>query len=411
VLTLVGILGGLGVLSAELDAANWPRFRGPNGTGVAADKNIPVQFDQKHNLVWKAAIPGTGHGSPIVWQDRIFLQSSSPDHKERTLLCLSTDGKVLWTKSFPGDHPGKGKLNGKNSTASSTPATDGERVYSFFWDGQTIALYAHDFQGKQLWKRDLGGYTSQHGAGHSPMVWQDKVILNNDQDGTAVLQAFDAKSGKPVWEVKREAFRACYSTPFILERPNRLAELVVTSTTSLAGYNPDTGAELWKWHWSFDAMPLRTVASSVFADGILFANAGDGGGARHMVAVQLSDKDQPTLLWENKKSLPYVPCMLVHDGHLYWVNDRGIAGCTEAKTGKEVWTERLADSGVHSSPILIDGKVYIGSEAGDVYVFAAEPAFKLLAKNSLGEMIAATPAVANGRLYIRTTRNLYCFGK
>jgi outer membrane protein assembly factor BamB len=405
---------GLAAVCADLThAASWPRFRGPNGTGIALDKDIPVQWD-KDSILWKVELPGLGNSSPVTWGDRIFLQSASTDGKERYMLCLSTaDGKVLWKQTLTGT---KARMHKKNSWASSTPATDGERAYALFWDGSHITLHAFDFQGKQLWDRDLGAFQSQHGPGVSPMVCEDKVILANDQDGTAVLQAFEAKTGKPAWQAERPAFRTCYSTPFLLEKEGAAPELIVASTAGITSYNPRTGKENWKWGWSFDGMALRTVASPVYGQGLIFANSGDGSGARHLVAVKAGgqgDVTQTNLAWEWKKTrpYPYVPCLLTWGEHLFFVNDLGEVGCVMAKTGDQVWTAKLSTKDVSASPILVNGKIYAIGEEGVVFVFSAGEKFELLAKNDMGEPVRATPAVADNRLYIRGQKHLYCIGK
>ncbi len=395
--------------------ANWPRFRGPNGAGISTDKEVPVSWTATENVLWKTALPGQGSSSPIVWGDRIFLQTASDDGQQRMLFCLSaTDGKILWTGSAPGTTADEINKMKKNTLASGTPATDGERVYVVFWDGRNLALHAFDFAGKHLWKRDLGSFTSQHGAGHSPMVFEDKVIVNDDQDGRAELIALDAKTGDVAWRASRPAFRSCYSTPFLLERGG-LTELIVASTAGISGYDPRTGVENWVWKWTHidKNKPLRTVASPVHAKGLIFANAGDGGGDRHMVAVRAGTKGEVSasnLAWQNTKTFPYVPTMITFDEHLYFVTDRGVAGCVQAATGEPVWTERLGGN-VSASPILIDDKIYACTEEGEVHVYAASPRFKKLAQNSVGEIIFATPAVSGGKLFIRGKTHLWCVGK
>jgi outer membrane protein assembly factor BamB len=406
-LTASLILAGASVAAA----ANWPRFRGPNGTGVATDKDIPVKWDAQNGILWKVALPGVANSSPIIWGKHLFTQAASKDGSQRMLLCLDvTDGKILWSRTVSGS---RAKTHAKNTLASSTPATDGERVYAAFWDGKDIAMVAYDFAGNLLWRRDLGKFISQHGAGASPIVYRDKILFANDQDGSAVLLALDAKTGKTAWQVTRQAFRACYSAPFLLERPGLATEVVVVSTGGITGYNPDNGHTSWHWPWVFDGMPLRTTGSPVYADGMIFACSGDGGGDRHMVAVKLENNGngtRPVLAWENKRAFPYVPTLLVRGPHLYFVNDKGIAGCYVARTGEPVWSERLEGT-VAASPVLIDGKIYAANEDGDVYVLAAEPTFHLLAKNSLGERVMASPAVADGRLFIRGQSHLFCIGK
>lgn len=396
---------------ADGNPASWPRFRGPNGTGVAADADIPVRWSEKKNLLWKVAIPGQGNSSPIVWGERLFLQTATADGKDRLLLCLdSRTGATLWSREIPGS---KAHMHPKNSLASATPATDGERVYVPLWDGAKVDLHAYDFRGESVWTYPLGSFTSQHGPGTSPIVYGGKVFIANDQDGTANFVALDAKSGKLVWEAPRRAYRACYSTPFLLERPETPVELIVASTGGITSYDPQSGHENWNYHWTFDGMPLRTVASPLYASGLIIANSGDGGGARQTVAVRVGGKgdiSRTHLAWEKKKAFPYVPTMLVYGDHLFLVNDNGVAACHAVRTGDVVWSERLGGN-VTASSILIDGKIYTISEDGTVYVYRAAPTFELLAKNSVGEDVFATPAVANQRLYIRGKTHLFCIGQ
>jgi outer membrane protein assembly factor BamB len=267
--------------------------------------------------------------------------------------------------------------------------------------------------GSPVWNRDLGTYSSQHGAGVSPIVHGDKVILAYDQDISSDLLALHSGTGEVLWQTPRPAFVACYSSPFILETPGDKAQLVVENTSGISGYDPEGGRILWNWPWAFHGRPLRTVSSPIYADGFLFATSGDGAGDRHMVALQLSGKGASTqakLAWESTRTFPYVPTMVTWEGHLYWVSDLGIAGCHEGKTGTNLWTERLGGN-FTASPVLIGGKIYAVNEDGDTFVFAASPDFKLLAKNSIGELVRASPAVANNRLFIRGQRHLFCIAR
>jgi outer membrane protein assembly factor BamB len=401
VLLLLALLPAVG--------ADWARFRGPNGTGIADDANVPVKWSAS-NVLWKTGLPGSSHSSPIVVKGKVYLLSAT--QTQRLLVCVDAGkGTLLWSKTVPGR---VGKTHRKSSLASATPCSDGEQVYCVFWDGSHVRLYAYDLAGKLVWQRDLGAFKSQHGPGFSPIVYNGKVIVNNDQDGKATLQAFHAKNGEPAWSVKRWAFRACYSTPFVLEQGSAAPELIVASTAGLTGYNPDDGKELWKYTWSFTGMALRTVGSPVADDGVAFLAAGDGSGARAMIAVKLGGKGDVTkthLAWEKDSDTPYVPSMLASKGYLYTVTDDGRATCYEGKNGKELWRNRLG-VGVSASPVLIDGKVYSVDEKGDVFVFEARPEkFTLLARNRLGEAVSSTPAVADGRFYVRGARHLFCIGK
>lgn len=422
-------------------ADNWERFRGPNGSGIANDKNVPVEFGESKNLRWKSPVPGTGNSSPIVWGDRVFLQSASTDGASRTLYCYDArSGKQIWNRSIKAVKPDKSIYSSRpdSSYANASAATDGQGVYIPFWDGKDILMTAYDFKGDQLWQRNLGEFVSQHGPGASPIVYKDLVIFSLDKDATrevadplgkkdakgkivtkkvpvphpSTLYALDKKTGKSVWEAPREAVRACYSMPFILERAGGEPELMVTSTSAVTSYEPMTGKTNWYWNWSFPKDPLRTIAASTFVNDMLLSCSGDGSGPRFMAAVSLKNKGKDTKaeqLWINDKQFPYVSSPLVRGDHVYFVNDAGVAGCFDPKTGKEIWFERLPGAKIYASPVMIDGKVYAATETGDIHVFEASPTYQHLATNSLGDAIRATPAVANGALFIRTKSSLYCF--
>ena len=427
ILLVYGVVLGL---SLAASAAEWSRFRGPHGSGTADDKDVPVAWSDKENVRWKIAIPGKGHSSPVVWGKRLFLQTAAADGKDRGLVCVDTDkGEILWSKSVPANKSATHKLN---SLASSTPATDGERVYCLMWDGKDLMMYAFDFKGEIVWKRgdaadkdrdELGVYEittkenpkgqSQHGAGGSPVVHDGKVFFANDKDGSSVLLAFDAKTGKTVWKADRKPFRTCYSTPFIHKTFDGGNELVVGSTAGLTGYELKSGKENWNYSWKFKNMALRTVASPIEHQGMIFQNSGDGSGERDLIAIRLEyngTETTPRLVWEDRKAFPYVPSLLGAGDYLFSVTDKGTAQCHEAKTGKEVWNQRLG-GGVTASPVLIDGKVYVVADNGEVFVYEASPEFKQLARNNVGEPVSATPAVADNCLYIRGGEHLFCIGK
>jgi outer membrane protein assembly factor BamB len=402
----------LTALAADPAAGSpWPRFRGPNGTGIAGDKDIPVEWTDKEGVLWRVPIPGVGNSSPVVWGERVFVQSASTDGKQRFLLCLNAaDGKTLWTQTVPGI---RAHTHDRNTLASSTPATDGERVYALLWDGQNVWLHGYTVQGQPLWKHKVGGFVSQHGAGASPIVFQNKVLLNYDQDGAAELLALNAKTGKPIWQAARRPYRASYSTPFILEKEGVAPELIMATTGGITSYDLETGNEYWNFNVAFTGMPLRMVASPIYTQGLIIANSGDGNGSRHTVAVKAAGKgdvSQTNLAWQETRTFPYVPTMLAYGDHIYGVNDRGLAICHVTATGQSMWNERLG-GGFTASPVLIDGKIYAINEEGVVFVIRAAPTFTLLAKNSMGERVMASPAVADNRLYVRGQESLFCIGK
>jgi outer membrane protein assembly factor BamB len=397
------------VFASCTDAADWPRFRGPNGTGSVDDAGVPAEWGL-NDVLYKVAIPGRGNSSPIISKGRLFLQSAGEDGNGRMMLCFDARTlKPLWTARVSG---GTGKTHAKNTLASSTPAADGKRVCGLFWDGNKISLHAFDYDGKEIWQVPLGPFRSQHGAGQSPVIYDGKVFLNNDQDGSAQFMAFDAATGTKLWSVQRPAFRSCYSSPFIQPKSAGGADIVVASTAGLAAYDPDSGKSRWQWDWTFDTKPLRTVGSAVAGNGLIFAIAGDGDGSRHMVAVGLptDGNPEPRLAWEKKQGTPYVPCPLIHSDNIYWVSDTGFAVCCEAKTGRVIYNERFT-SGITASPILVNGRIYCIDERGNAFTFLAQPKFERPQKVSLGEGVYATPAVADGRLYIRGQEHLFEIGR
>jgi outer membrane protein assembly factor BamB len=403
------------LLVALLSGADWPRFRGPNGTGTSADKDVPVKWGEK-NVLFKAKLPGVGRGSPIVVGDRVFLLAAT--RGERLVVCLDAKtGEEKWVKKVPGK---VGRTHPKSSLANSTPCSDGKKVYCVFWDGRNVGLYAYDIDGKLAWEKDLGPFKSQHGPGFSPMLYQDGktslVIVNNDQDDSARLLAFDTEKGELKWEKKRKAFRSCYSTPILNKTAKGEAELIVTSTAGITGYAPATGEERWTYRWSFPVKPLRTVGSSVVEGGMVFASSGDGDGSRAMIGVKLGgsgDVTKTNHVWSIDSNTPYVPTVLAKGGYLYTIYDKGgTAICRDAKTGEAKWRRRISEADVSASPVMIDGKVFVIDEDGTVTVFEATAAgYKQLAKNRVGESVLASPAVANGRLYVRGERHLFCIGK
>lgn len=408
-LTAVVVVGGL-------SAADWTRFRGPNGTGVA-DPTTPTSFDVTKDVLWKSELPGVGHGSPIVVGDKVLLQAASEGGATRVLVCLSkADGKKLWEKTLA---DGKaGKVHKKNNQAASTPCSDGERVYSVVWDGTGLTMLAHDLNGNELWKKGLGSYASEHGFGHSPAVYDGLVYFNFDQDGAAELVAHDAKTGEQKWRAERLPNRASYTTPFVIERSGGAAELIVGSTTTVDSYNPKTGAVNWTYAlpWGNSGKKLRAVGQPVFAGGKVIVYTGEGGSGRLMVAVKpdgQGDVSDSGLAWELKKDTPYVPGVLAYQDHLYWVKDDGLAACADAKTGKVSWNERLPGmKGVSASPILIGNTVLVFGEDGKAAAFKANPKeLGDVTRSDLGEPVFATPAAVDGKLFVRGGTHLFCIGK
>ncbi len=323
----------------------------------------------------------------------------------------ATTGEIRWIRRLDFETD---KLNQRNSHASATPACDGQRVYVAFGSDPSYLLLAYDFDGKELWRYDLGPFESQHGSGISPIVFEDLVILGNDQDGPSFIVAVDSKTGKQRWKVDRNVRGAVekassYATPIVINGEFNQQELIFTSQADgMTSYDPRTG----KLNWRADIFPARCCGSPVYAHGLLFATCGGGGQGKYLAAVKpggSGDRGGSAVAWKRERILPYVPTPIVYGDHLYLWGDQGIVSCVVAKTGEQKWSQRLEGRTMFSgSPICVDGKLYCVSEAGEVIVLAASPEFKELGRTSLGEGSHATPAVSNGRMFIRGFEHIFC---
>jgi outer membrane protein assembly factor BamB len=401
------ILAGCAALSTSAARAeNWPRFRGENGSGVSAEQGFTAPWNPDR-VRWTVPVPGTGHSSPVIWGNKLFLTTASETGTTRSVLCFDAQsGKLLWTKSIElhanPKHP-------KSSWASATPAVDGERVFVAFADVQRYLLLAYDFDGNLLWKEDLGGFESQHGEGASPIVYEDLVIMVNDQDGPSSIVARDKRTGGTVWTAERNSGTqsTSYATPFIYRPKQGPPQLICSSSFSgISGLAPKTGKTIW----TTQSMPQRTVASPVLSAGLILQTCGSGGQGSLMVAVDPNghgDVSKSEVRYKRTKLLPYVPTPLAYQSYLFLWCDRGTVCCVEPTTGKDLWTKRIGGD-FSGSPIGAGGMLFNIDEQGNVVVLAAAPEFKLLGKLPLGEPSNSTPAVANGRLYLRTFHHLTC---
>ena len=322
---------------------------------------------------------------------------SECEHGQTTLEAIDSTGHV-------------DKLHKKNSNGSCTPAVDGERVYVAFADDSQYVFNAYDFDGNLVWTKDLGTFESQHGQGQSPMIIPqlDLVILANDQQGPSYIHALNRKTGEEVWRSERTIRKTAYATPMLLDPESENPQLIcISGATGVAALDAKTGQELWQ----SGALPLRAVASPVLGHGIILASCGQGGVGKHMVAVEpTSSNGKPghRIRWERKEMLPYVPTPVVHGDHFYIWTDQGIAVCLDPATGETVNRQRTGGGTFSSSPILLDGKLYNISETGEVVVVSATPELEVLGHSQLGDHAHATPAVANGRLYLRGFHRLAC---
>jgi outer membrane protein assembly factor BamB len=375
----------------------WPAFRGPTGRCIVFDARLPATWD----VLWKTKLPGRGNSSTIIWGDKLFVTSEGPS-AARLLLCYDRrDGKLLWQLAAPTPKEAE-KLWPKNTYASSTPVTDGERVIAFFGNG---GLLAGDFEGKQLWHRDLGLFPTMHGPGASPVLYKDLVILIQDQNkGEPLCAAFDTKTGEVRWRRERKNVM-CWASPVLLRIDDR-DELVFNGSHEVVSYDPATGEVLWKAAGpSQESIPMIAAGG-----GLLYSVSGRNG---PMFALRTGGKGDVTdthVVWRNERGGPHVTSPAYHDGRLYVVSDTGVLGCLDAATGSTLYQERLKGR-FSASPLVVGDLIIFLSEDGLATILKSGPAFQRVAEHDLGEPTLATPAVLGGRIYFRTAENLICIGE
>lgn len=389
-------------------AADWPWWRGPTRDGVAAaGQKPPLKWGEAENVRWKAAVPGRGHGSPIVVGGRVFLITADADTGTQLALCFDRQtGKKLWeTVVHRGGFETKG--NAKSSLASSTPACDGERVYVNFLHAGAVYTTALDLDGKQLWQTKVTDYVLHQGFGSSPAIYGPLVLVSADNKGTGAIAGLDRATGKIVWKQERPKLPN-YASPIVLAVAGK-DQLVLTGCDLVTAFDPLTGSKIWETKGSTTECVTSTVTDgkSVFTSG--------GYPKNHVAAVAADGSGK--VVWESKVRV-YVPSMLVHRKHLFAALDDGFAACWACDTGKEVWKEKLGGT-FSASPVLAGEHIFATNEGGKTFVYKADPAaFELVAENQLGSEVFATPAVCGDRVYMRVAAKaggkrgefLYCLG-
>ncbi|MBN2294657.1 MAG: PQQ-binding-like beta-propeller repeat protein [Pirellulales bacterium] len=427
---LVTIFVQLLIVSLPVRAENWPGWRGPRGDGTSLEKGIPTQWDGPtgKNIAWKTPIPGAGHASPIVWGDRVFVVSAMKDTGDRMLFCIDRrGGKILWRRCVL--QAPMEKKHRLNSHASGTPVTDGHLVYVAFLDTEMTTgkkpsksgkmyVAAYDFDGNRKWQARPGVFSSIHGFCTSPLIYENLLILNGDHDGDGYLVALDRATGKTVWKTPRPNNTRSYCPPLVREIDGRV-QMVLSGSLCVASYDPRDGRELW----IMDGPTEQFVASPVYNGKYIFITAGFP--TWHILAIKPDGKGKigdEKIVWRTEKGCAYVPSPIVADGkpgkecpdgkgrYFLIASDQGIGSCFEAATGKRYWMERL---GKHysASTVSADGLVHFLSDQGITKIIRPGEKFDLVAENHLGEDCYASPAISQGRIFIRGERNLYCIGK
>jgi hypothetical protein len=393
------------MLSAA-DQSTWPRFRGNNGDGIWELANPPVKWTES-DFAWRTEIPGSGHSSPVVWGERLFVTSGDSKTGERFLVCLDAlDGRTRWTMRFPGDAY---HTHARNSFATSTPSVDGQHVYCCWAVPQKYSVMALDHDGKLIWESNLGPYKSQHGFGASPIVFQDLVIVADEQDDGGSLVALSVADGAIRWRIPRKGKNATYSTPCVFQSPEQPPQVIFTNWQhGITSVDPATGRTNWELSVFEVNKNERAIASPIVAGSLVLGTCGFVTAQKHLVAVHPgnpSPNEAAREVWRMERAVAYLPTPLYYEARVYCCSEQGIATCLKAETGEQVWQQRLGGN-FSGSPVCTGKYLYCPSNDGTVYVLATGDTFELVAKSPLGEGTQATPAIANNRIYFRTLRHV-----
>jgi outer membrane protein assembly factor BamB len=424
----------LGFAQRRDDAANWPQWRGPDSRAVSSTKNLPLEWSEQENLNWKVAIPGVGFSQPAIWGDRIFVTTAIAQGKEIpegdsrrprrqgpggppptiaykfVLYCLDRDtGKTVWERTARIAIPKEGVNRAKGSYANGTPATDGRHVYAFFG---SEGLYCYDMAGNLKWERDFGDMQIlyMNGEGSSPVIHDDRVIILWDTTKGSFITAVDKQTGRTLWLTDRKEDRN-FTTPIVLEHKGRLL-VAANGANRVRAYDFKTGQAVWECGGQTECV----IPTLVHGHGMVYATSGCIG-QKALQAIRLGWTGDITntkaVAWSHDVVTPYVPSPLLYGNELYVVDDKGILSCYDARSGKTNYA-RVRIPGVFAvtaSLVAAEGKVYLLSEEGTMGVIKAGPKFEVLATNKIDDRFLASPAIANGTIYLRGQQHLYSISK
>ena len=385
-------------------AKYWARWRGPSGQGLVGTGGYVDRWSATENIRWRTPIPGSGNSSPIVWRDRIFVTTAYEQGDRISMLAFDRGtGKRLWETFAPEGR--SARAHQKNGYASATPSTDGQRVYVSLGSRGLLAV---NMDGTIAWHVEVGRVNNYHGPAGSALLYKDRLILFQDSQGDAFIAAYDARTGKQLWRTQRNA-TVGWGTPIAI-RVDGHDEVIVNGQNRVCGYNPDTGTELW----SCNGPTFEVIPTPVVGHGMVFCSSGRAGPT---LAIRPGGKGDVTgthLVWSTPRGSPFVPSPILHDGLLYMVNDmQSIGTCFDARSGETVWQERLGVAkreGFSASPIGVDGKIFFTNDDGETFVLRAGRKFELLHVNNIGERMLASPALVDGRWYMRTDGHLLAVG-
>ncbi len=412
------VLFVLAILGSTARADDWPNWRGPDNNGISKETGLPASFSLTKNLAWKFDLPGKGSSTPIIWKDRIFLTAA--DGKDLVLLCIGTDGKLVWkSKINPVAHASVRKDEGND--ASATPSTDGKHIFVYVGTGDMACF---DFNGKEIWKfnaqKRYGNFSIQHGMHITPLLHEDRLYFALLTNGGHWVVALDKATGAEAWKIERKTdavseSREAYTSP-CLWRNGKELNLVILGCDYTTGHRLSDGKELWRLG---DLNPKNSPAHRIIASPVASGETLVVPTCRGMTVVALKQgasgqikTGSPMEQWRILKGSPDVPSPLIHDGLVYLQRETGVMICLDAKSGTQIYEERLNSERYRSSPVYADGKIYtIGRDSGTISVLKAGRKFEVLATNRIADDFTASPAVSNGRLYLRGFRALYAISE
>jgi outer membrane protein assembly factor BamB len=416
-----GLLG-LGIVSPMawgkvtfFSSEPWPRFRGPNGQGVSTETiGLPTKWTAEE-LSWKVKLPGSGHSSPVVWWDKVYVTAADESAEKGFLLAYSTrDGRELWRREV--DLP-KYRMNALNNAASSTPAVDADRVVVCWAIPSNLTLAAFDHWGKPLWSRDFGPTNTRHGPTISPIIVGNLVVFAQEQEQLSATVsaesrwvAVDAATGETRWTcIRKHSGSNSYSTPCVLEQGGKTLVIFASLAHGITAVDAADGKVAWE---VADALNARVCSSPVIAGDLVIATCGEGGGGKRLTAIRppKNPGDKPQVAYQLEDStVTYVPTAVAYRDWLFTVHDNGTISCRNIDDGKVLWSQKPGGK-FYGSPIIADGKLFVMTTDGTVIVLAASDQYELLASNPLGEKTHATPAVSGPKLFFRTFTQLFCVG-
>jgi len=388
---------------------NWPGWRGPESNGVTADRGAPLEWSANRGVLWKVPLAGSGSSNPIVWENWVLCTSSDgPHQQDLQVIALARDsGRERWHARFWGTAPTLYHET-KGNMATPSPVTDGEHVYCFFGTGDVFCL---DAGGKLLWQRSLaaeyGAFENRFGATSSPVLFEDSLIVQCDHYGASYLVAIDKRTGANHWKTERPEAWHSWSSPICAHLDAGRFELIVCGSEKMDAFDPRSGGKLW----TLRGLARECIPTPIFAGGLVYAVSGPNSATYAVRPGGQGDVTDSRLAWTSPRGNPFVPSAIVAAGRYYVVDDHGIGACLEASTGKTLWRKRFGGE-FTASPVSAENRVYFTDEAGSTLVIEADrDQYTELARNEIGEPVFASPAIAGGRFYLRSARQLWCLGR